>query len=301
MRFTRDLLITVLSVAIASAIRVLLEPVLSDRAAFQLYTLAVMVSAWVGGRWSGLAATALATVVGIWLFVEPFSVAQVRDARGIAQILLFAGTGVAISFLAGQLHDSRLAAESEARNAKQVSDELSGLLESMREGFEALDRNFRVTYINSAAQRIIGRPAADMTGREIWGEFPANIGPQVEAQLRDVMAQRMPASSDQFHDASGRWFAINAYPFRDGVSILFRDISGRKEAEEERERLIGELRDALAKVHTLRGLIPICASCKKIRNDKGYWEQLEVYLREHSDAGFTHGMCPECAAKFWEG
>ena len=55
-----------------------------------------------------------------------------------------------------------------------------------------------------------------------------------------------------------------------------------------------ELEEALAKIKTLRGLIPICASCKKIRSDKGYWQQLEEYLTEHSEADFTHGFCPEC-------
>ena len=68
----------------------------------------------------------------------------------------------------------------------------------------------------------------------------------------------------------------------------------------ERERLIGELQAALAHVRTLRGLIPICAWCKKIRNDQGYWEQLELYLKNHSEADFTHGMCPDCVRKHRE-
>jgi hypothetical protein len=84
-------------------------------------------------------------------------------------------------------------------------------------------------------------------------------------------------------------------PFREGISVLLRDISPRKSAEAERERLIRELQAALADVRTLRGLIPICAWCKKIRNDKGYWEQLEAYLMNHSEAKFTHWMCPDCA------
>lgn len=72
----------------------------------------------------------------------------------------------------------------------------------------------------------------------------------------------------------------------------------RKAAEQERERLIVELRDALAKVKLLSGLIPICASCKKIRDDRGYWQQIEIYIRDHSDAQFTHGLCPDCVRKY---
>jgi DNA-binding response OmpR family regulator len=62
-----------------------------------------------------------------------------------------------------------------------------------------------------------------------------------------------------------------------------------------REQLIVELREAGEKVKLLSGLIPICAHCKKIRDDKGYWNQIEVYIRDHSEASFTHGICPECA------
>lgn len=78
----------------------------------------------------------------------------------------------------------------------------------------------------------------------------------------------------------------------------FLDISERKQAEREREKLIGELRDALATVKTLSGLLPICSSCKKIRNEQGHWEQIESYVRDHSEAEFTHSFCPECARKF---
>jgi PAS domain S-box-containing protein len=73
-----------------------------------------------------------------------------------------------------------------------------------------------------------------------------------------------------------------------------QDITERKEAQEERERLILELKDALTNVRQLGGLLPICASCKKIRDDKGYWTQVEKYLMDHSEATFTHGVCPEC-------
>jgi PAS domain S-box-containing protein len=77
----------------------------------------------------------------------------------------------------------------------------------------------------------------------------------------------------------------------------FVEALNRKRVEMERGRLFLELRDAIEKVKTLRGLLPICSSCKKIRDDKGYWTQLEVYLSEHSDTEFTHGLCPECAEK----
>lgn len=69
----------------------------------------------------------------------------------------------------------------------------------------------------------------------------------------------------------------------------------------EKEKLIGELKEALAKVKTLSGLLPICSSCKKIRDDKGYWNQIETYIRERSEADFTHGICPKCAKMLYPG
>ena len=84
-----------------------------------------------------------------------------------------------------------------------------------------------------------------------------------------------------------------------GRMASFVDITKRKEVEADRENLITKLQDALAKIRTLRGIIPICSSCKKIRDDKGYWNQIENYIKEHSDADFSHGICPECAKKLY--
>lgn len=80
---------------------------------------------------------------------------------------------------------------------------------------------------------------------------------------------------------------------------LIDHITALKQAEEERERLILQLQDALANIKTLRGLLPICSLCKKIRDDKGYWNQIESYVRQHSSADFSHGICPECTTKLF--
>ncbi len=73
----------------------------------------------------------------------------------------------------------------------------------------------------------------------------------------------------------------------------------QKKAEAEKDRLIKQLQDAMKEIKTLSGLIPICASCKKIRDDRGYWKQVEQYIEEHSHAEFSHGLCPECAEKLY--
>ena len=84
-----------------------------------------------------------------------------------------------------------------------------------------------------------------------------------------------------------------------GARDVRRHLRARQQAEAERERLIAELQEALANVKTLRGLIPICASCKKIRDDQGYWTHLETYLARHSDASFSHGLCLDCMRKLY--
>lgn len=82
-------------------------------------------------------------------------------------------------------------------------------------------------------------------------------------------------------------------------SAVMVDISSQQKVEKERERLIDELKAALSRVKQLNGLLPICASCKKIRDDKGYWNQIESFIREHSKADFSHGICPDCANRLY--
>lgn len=89
-----------------------------------------------------------------------------------------------------------------------------------------------------------------------------------------------------------------------GALSTARDVTESRKADEqlkqyssELEKSNKELQKTLAEIRTLRGILPICSYCKKIRNDKGAWEQMELYIRDHSEAEFSHGMCPECAEK----
>ncbi len=81
--------------------------------------------------------------------------------------------------------------------------------------------------------------------------------------------------------------------------VLQSEIAERQQVEKDKERLIQQLREALENVRKLRGLLPICAYCKKIRDDQGYWNQLESYLSQHADVTFTHSVCPECSKKIY--
>ena len=100
-----------------------------------------------------------------------------------------------------------------------------------------------------------------------------------------------------------RCFDVTIEPLRDlrdhmvGLTCAAVDITERKAAETEREQLIEDLQRALAEVKRLSGLLPICAGCKRVRDDTGYWNEVEQYISAHTDAEFTHSLCPDCIAK----
>ena len=100
-------------------------------------------------------------------------------------------------------------------------------------------------------------------------------------------------------------FEVTTSPLRDAAGEIIacievaRNVDQRKKLEEEREKLIHDLQEALANIKTMSGLIPICAGCKKIRVDSGFWQQIEAYISDHSEAVFSHGICPECAVRLY--
>ncbi len=97
-------------------------------------------------------------------------------------------------------------------------------------------------------------------------------------------------------DGSFRWLHWNAAPDNANGVIYStaRDVTARRQAEEERDRLVSELQGALAEVHALREILPICSYCRKIRDDEDYWQTVESYISRHTRTKFTHGICPSC-------
>jgi PAS domain S-box-containing protein len=102
-----------------------------------------------------------------------------------------------------------------------------------------------------------------------------------------------------------RWIHLRTTILREyrgeivAVEGIASDITERKKEEAERKQLIRELKKALSEVKTLSGLLPICSHCKKVRDDTGYWKQIESFISEHSDLFFTHGLCPECLLRYY--
>ena len=100
-------------------------------------------------------------------------------------------------------------------------------------------------------------------------------------------------------DGSFRWLLWNSTPdsSRAVIYAVARDITQQKATQQERERLVADLQNALAEVKTLRSILPICSYCKSIRDDENYWQSVESYISKHTDTQFSHGICPSCYAQ----
>lgn len=184
--------------------------------------------------------------------------------------------------------------------------------ESAMDGIITIDANGTIVQCNSAAVREFGYEEGELLGRTVRDLVPPS---HLAAHTAGLAAFRATGAAPAVGKAlelpalhrDGSEFPIEmslaTWETREGrfATAILRDITDRKRARDEREQLIAELQDALANVRTLSGLMPICAWCKRIRDDEGYWTQLETYLSHHTTAEFSHGMCPECEKKFGDG
>lgn len=147
---------------------------------------------------------------------------------------------------------------------------------------------------------LIGRKGpADLVSPEDWPNMQENIRKRHTGEIEAVHYEfrgKKKNSDTLFIEAYGARTVYNKQPAVIG-SLL--DITQRTKDIAERERLIGELKEAVITIKTLQGILPICSSCKKIRDDKGYWSQIEKYITEHSSAEFSHSICPACAKKLY--
>jgi PAS domain S-box-containing protein len=183
-----------------------------------------------------------------------------------------------------------------------------GMAEQMTDVLYTTDAQGIITFVSPSVRGVFGWEPEEVMGRH-FREFL--VGDQIPKALAAFGAAVESGAQPRYLELTmnrkdGRVFfgELTGAPIVTGTGQagflgIIRDITERTKAAAERERLIGGLRDALSKVKTLSGFIPICASCKKIRDDKGYWNQIEIYVRDHSDAEFSHGICPDCMVKLY--
>lgn len=180
----------------------------------------------------------------------------------------------------------------------------SAAVEEAPDGIQIVDMEGRVMYSNKAVRDIYGFTPDELKGMHV---NDMNADPEFAGKVI------LPRISKKGHwegelmvkHKTGRefpiWLTTSLVRSEKGGPVamvgVIRDMTGRKRQEEERERLVSELKDALASIKTLKGLIPVCAWCRKVRDDRGYLRSLEAYIKEHTGAKITHGICPECMEK----
>ncbi|HWR59888.1 MAG TPA: PAS domain S-box protein, partial [Thermodesulfovibrionales bacterium] len=207
---------------------------------------------------------------------------------------------IAIGISRQQMEKALLDREKEFRN----------LLEEAPLAIIVINKADEIELINSKNFEIIGYTRDETPTLEEWWSL-AYPDPEERKKVStrwDMIRQRVLSGENigkkekkiACKDGTKKDMEISYSRAGEKIIAIFNDITERKKAEEERERLILELKTVIASVKTLSGMLPICAACKKIRDDRGYWKQVENYVSEHTEAVFTSGICPDCEKKMYE-
>ncbi|MFC1524589.1 PAS domain S-box protein [Thermodesulfobacteriota bacterium] len=249
--------------------------------------------------------------VGYMVCIKDYS-----ERYGVLQQLLLLVTSVFVivgtvlfvgfNFIMEYLESARLKAE-ESLQASET--ELRSIVESSATGITVSDLRGKIVRINPAHQKMLGY-SSDELNKLYFSDLthPDDIG-----KHQTSYEQLIAGEIDHFgmnkrfihKDGHSIWAQVTVSLVRDQqnkpllVVGMVEDITERKKLAGEKEKLIAELQVALDEVKVLRGIIPICSSCKQIRDDKGYWNQIESYIGAHSEAQFSHGICPDCAKKLY--
>jgi len=176
------------------------------------------------------------------------------------------------------------------------------VVECMADGVLVVDARGRVVDLNPAAQAITGWAVADALGHPLADLFSTTAGWLARPDEADANTAELARFGG---DGRGCFYEVRATPLHGvrgqeaGRLVLLRDVTERRRADEERDQLIAKLQEAVSSIKTLSGLIPICAACKKVRDDQGYWQQVEEYVSAHAEVEFSHGLCPDCMAKLY--
>lgn len=184
------------------------------------------------------------------------------------------------------------------------------VLHTATDGILCSDEKGIITFINNSALSIFGYDFEDLTGRnvmmfvpDIYLEkhkmiFSGNLSDNVNnllGKVVDVLGKRKDGSEFPLELRISEM----AIGYDRNFTVIIRDITERKYAEAERENIIRELKEALDNIKRLKGMIPICASCKKIRDDGGFWQGVESYISKHVEVDFSHSICPDCMHKLY--
>ena len=204
--------------------------------------------------------------------------------------------------------------ENELNERKQTEEALreseakfQSISSSMNDALITMDGRGEITYWNETAEKIFGYGKEEIMGKDLHRLLvPEKYRDAFDKEFHNFTVTGTGAAIGQtlemlaLHKEGTEVpveLSLSSFQIREQWHTVgtIRDISNRKWAEQEREKLISNLQNALKEVKQLSGLLPICANCKKVRDDKGYWNQIESYIHQRSEAEFSHGICPDCA------
>lgn len=181
--------------------------------------------------------------------------------------------------------------------AKQQEARYRVLFEEALNPIFLMDPKGQYKEANSSALRFLECDKEDLPNKGIWDFKPANRSLDMQHSSTPV-GVRCTLETKYQVDGRVKTLMLNMVPLKLGDEpLLFgigQEVTTQKEAEREQEVLIRQLQDTLSHTKVLRGLLPICANCKRIRDERGYWHSVERYISERLDVRFTHGVCPEC-------
>lgn len=184
---------------------------------------------------------------------------------------------------------------------------------SLSEGVYVLNVRGEVTFMNPEAEALLGWSERELIHKNLHDLVHNRTSDGTPLLFKDCEMRKVIETGGRFHSMDevftrkdGTVFPVAVFstPLLESGKVVasvtaFRNISEQKRVEREREQLIADLQKALAEIKTLHGILPICASCKKIRDDKGAWSHLETYISQHTDALFSHGICQDCAKRLY--
>ncbi len=192
---------------------------------------------------------------------------------------------------------------------QESEDRFRKLVEATSDLIWEVDENIVYTYVSPKIKEVLGYEPEEVIGKTPFHLMPSDEAKSLGAVFESIAAERKKFSGLENINIHKNGYHViletSAVPFFDqggtfrGYRGIDRDITKRKQTEDELKRMNIELHDTLNKIKQLSGLLPICASCKRIRTEKGYWENIERFITTHSEAEFSHSICDECAQRLY--
>ncbi len=196
------------------------------------------------------------------------------------------------------------------RRLRKSEERYRSAIDTAIEAIITVDNRGNIMSWNHAAKTMFGYSADEIADRPFTFIITKQLAKDLKNEMKRMVSTGKSNIIGKTFEYSGlrkngsefpMEFSMTTWKTKEGIffTITIREITERKQIEGEREKLILELQEALAKIKTFKGVLHICVFCKKIRDDKGHWHQIDVYIRDHSEVEFSHGFCHECAKNFY--